>query len=67
MSHPFDKLGTCQCERCHRERMRRAAQSIASYNQRPKLRKPKRAAVKRAERYVDPLDQGDNLGESNDF
>jgi hypothetical protein len=29
MSHPYDRDANCQCERCVRERARRAAQSAA--------------------------------------
>lgn len=52
-------IAGCDCMRCVREALRRAAQSAISA---PKLRTPKRAALKRAARYTDPLDQGDNLG-----
>lgn len=29
MSHPFDKLSGCTCDRCTRERARRAAQAAS--------------------------------------
>ena len=49
MSHPYDKAAHCQCARCTKERARRAAQSAVSAPK-PKLRSPKRAAIKEASR-----------------
>lgn len=61
MSHSFDKSANCQCARCIRERARRSAQRggvVAPTRKRVAKQKP---------RYIDPLDQGDNLGESPDY
>lgn len=62
MSHPYDKIADCQCSRCSRERTRRAKQADNSVR---KTWHTTRAKTARS-RYVDPLDQGDNLGESPD-
>lgn len=53
MSHPYDKTASCQCERCTKERARRAKQSAGSA---PKLKTPKPRALKTA-RYASREEQ----------
>lgn len=67
--HPYQV--TCSCKRCVREAARRGRQAVASalksYKAPKNARRRSRADSPATARYIDPLDQGDNLGESPDY
>jgi hypothetical protein len=60
MSHHYNV--NCVCSRCIKERARRTAQSVND----PRNVKPTRTRIQRWKPATDPIDQGDNLGESPD-
>lgn len=66
MSHPFVKASNCNCNRCTKERARREHQSTESKASVIFKRPIKTPRLRRAV-YIDPIDQGDNLGESPDY
>lgn len=60
MRHPFDKAGDCYCDRCIKERLRRATQSALDPRNNPH---PKRAtrrgrAASRADQHARYIDCG---------
>jgi hypothetical protein len=61
MSHPYN--GHCVCLRCIKERARCTAQSVSD----SRNVKSKHIRTQRWTPEPDPLDQGDNLGESPDY
>lgn len=61
MSHPYDKAANCFCDRCERERARRAEQrASAVHNARPVARRARSSpqVASRAEQHARYIDCG---------